>query len=92
MAETRDRKMFVNIPVRDLKKATDFFSTLGFTFNPKFTDDNAACMVVSDDAYVMLLGQPFFRTFTKQELCDTARTPRRCSQSRARAAARSTRW
>jgi predicted lactoylglutathione lyase len=67
------RKLFVNLAVRDLKRSMDFFSTLGFTFNPKFTDDNAACMIVSDEAFVMLLTQPFFKTFTKRELCDTAK-------------------
>ena len=64
--------MFVNLPVRDLKKSMEFFRTLGFTFNPKFTDDNAACMLVGEDAYVMLLAQPFFKTFTNREICDTA--------------------
>ena len=64
------RKMFVNLSVRDLKKSMDFFSQLGFRFNPKFTDDKAACMIVNNDAFVMLLGEPFFRTFTRRELCD----------------------
>ena len=67
------RKMFVNLPVRDLNKSMSFFSTLGFTFNPRFTDDKAACMVISDDAFVMLLTEPFFKTFTHRRLCDTAR-------------------
>ena len=65
------RKMFVNLPVRDLKKSMDFFSTLGFRFEPRFTDDKAACMVVSSEAFVMLLSEPFFKTFTKRQLCDT---------------------
>ncbi len=51
----------------------DFFGTLGFQFDPKFTNDNAACMIVSDAAYVMLLAEPFFRTFTKRQPCDTSR-------------------
>jgi predicted lactoylglutathione lyase len=67
------RKMFVNLPVRDLSKSMHFFATLGFTFDPRFTDDQAACMIVSNEAYVMLLTQPFFRTFTTRELCDTTR-------------------
>jgi uncharacterized protein len=67
------RKMFVNLPVRDLEKSMSFFSRLGFTFNPKFTDEKAACMVVSEDAYVMLLSEPFFRTFTDRRPCNTAR-------------------
>ena len=68
------RKLFVNVSVRDLKKSMDFFSTLGFTFNPQFTDDKAACMVVSEEAYFMLLTEPFFRTFTKRQPADTARS------------------
>src|SRR5687768_8730091 len=67
------RKLFVNLAVRDLKRSMDFFSSLGFQFNPQFTDDNAACMIVSDEAFVMLLTQPFFKTFTKRDLCDTAK-------------------
>jgi predicted lactoylglutathione lyase len=73
MADKTPRKMFVNLPVRDLKKSMAFFSSLGFSFNPKFTDDNAACMIVSDEGFVMLLTEPFFRNFTKRELCDTSR-------------------
>lgn len=73
MTATASRKMFVNLAVRDLEKSKNFFSTLGFTFNPKFTDQNAACMIVGADAFVMLLGVPFFKTFTRRELCDTAK-------------------
>src|SRR5688572_24835332 len=65
------RKMFVNLAVRDLNRTKEFFSALGFTFNPKFTDNNAACMIVSEDGYVMLLMEPFFKGFTKREICDT---------------------
>ena len=49
----------------------DFFSSLGFEFNRQFTDEKAACMVVSDEGFVMLLSEPFFRTFTTRRLCDT---------------------
>lgn len=73
MAANRSRKLFVNLAVRDLKKSMEFFSKLGFEFNPKFTDDKAACMVLSEEAFVMLLSEPFFKTFTKREVCDTAR-------------------
>jgi predicted lactoylglutathione lyase len=73
MSSNTPRKIFVNLAVRDLKKSMGFFSALGFTFNPKFTDDNAACMVISDEAYAMLLAEPFFRTFTNRDLCDTTR-------------------
>ena len=67
------REIFVNLPVRDLQKTMEFFSSLGFTFNPQFTDDKAACMIISDKAYVMLLTEPFFRGFTKNEVADTSR-------------------
>lgn len=70
---TPNRDIFVNLPVRDLKKSMAFFSGLGFTFNPKFTDDKAACMVLSDKGYVMLLEDAFFRTFTSREICDGSR-------------------
>ena len=71
MAANRSRKLFVNLAVRDLKKSMELFSKLGFEFNPKFTDDKAACMIISEEAYVMLLAEPFFKTFTKREICDT---------------------
>jgi uncharacterized protein len=67
------REIYINVSVRDLQKSMDFFTTLGFTFNPQFTDQNAACMVISDKAYMMLLSEPFFRGFTKLEPCDTSR-------------------
>ena len=73
MADTHARKIFVNLPVRDLKKSMEFFATLGFTFNLQFTDDKAACMVISDEAFVMLLTEPFFKTFTTLEQCDTTK-------------------
>jgi predicted lactoylglutathione lyase len=71
-AMTKPRKIFVNLAVQDLKRSMTFFSALGFTFNPKFTDDNAACMIVSDDAFAMLLTEPFFRQFTRRAPCDTS--------------------
>lgn len=71
MPEASTRSIFVNLAVRDLKKSMDFFGALGFSFNLQFTDEKAACMIVSDKAYVMLITEPFFRTFTKREPCDT---------------------
>jgi len=62
--------MFVNLAVKDLKKSMGFFSALGFEFNKQFTDEKAACMVVSGEAFVMLLAQPFFKTFSTRQLCD----------------------
>lgn len=72
MTEKPNRKMFINLAVRDLKKSMEFFSTLGFEFNPQFTDDKAACMIISAEAYVMLLTEPFFRGFTARAPCDTS--------------------
>lgn len=69
---TVSRKLFVNLSVRDLPKAKAFFGALGFAFNPQFSDDNAACMIVSDEAFVMLLTEPYFKGFTKKEICDTS--------------------
>lgn len=66
--------VFVNLPVRDLKRSMDFFAGLGFTFNPKFTDENAACLVLSDSAFVMLLVRPFFATFAPKPVADGATT------------------
>jgi predicted lactoylglutathione lyase len=73
MTENHSRQIFVNLPVRDLKRSMEFFRKLGFDFNQQFTDDKAACMVVSGEAFVMLLAEPFFKTFTRNEVCDTSR-------------------
>jgi hypothetical protein len=73
MAATRTWKLFVNLAVRDLKKSMEFFSKLGFAFNSKFQDENAACMVLSEEAYVMLLTEKRFKDFTRRELCDLTR-------------------
>jgi hypothetical protein len=66
-------KIFVNLPVRDLNKTIEFFTKLGFKFNPQFTDKNATCMIVGEDIFVMLLVEKFFQTFTKKEICDTSK-------------------
>jgi uncharacterized protein len=63
-------QIFINLPVKDLQKSMEFFSLLGFSFNMKFTDDKAACMIVANNIYVMLLLEKFFRTFTKKEISD----------------------
>jgi uncharacterized protein len=66
------RMVFVNLPVHDLDKSVAFFTSLGFEFNARFTDENATCMVVNDQALVMLLVRPFFSTFTTREVVDAA--------------------
>ena len=66
-------KIFVNLPVKDLNKTVEFFTKLGFTFNPQFTDENATCMIVGENIFVMLLVEKFFKTFTKKEISDTTK-------------------
>jgi predicted lactoylglutathione lyase len=68
------RLIFVNLPVKDLPAAKAFFQALGFGFDEKFTDDSCACMVVSDQAYVMLLVEPRFADFTSKPLADARQT------------------
>jgi uncharacterized protein len=70
MATGSSRKIFVNLAVKDLGRAVDFFTDLGFSFDPRFTDEQATCMVVSDEAFVMLLVEDRFKDFTKKELAD----------------------
>ena len=64
------RQIFVNLPVKRLDASVAFFTALGFDFNPQFTDDNGTCMVVADDIFVMLLTEPFFRSFIDKPLAD----------------------
>ena len=66
-------QIFVNLPVRDLDRSKAFFAALGYANNPQFTDENAACLVISDTIYVMLLVEPFFQGFTRKTICN-ART------------------
>ncbi len=68
------KQIFVNLAVKDLNKSVAFFTQLGYSFNPQFTDENATCMIISDTIYVMLLVEPFFKTFTQKELADTSKT------------------
>ncbi|WP_256004852.1 VOC family protein [Pedobacter deserti] len=63
-------QIFVNLPVQELNRSIEFFTRLGYTFNPQFTDEKATCMIISDTIYVMLLTRPFFQTFTKKEIVD----------------------
>lgn len=67
-------KTFINLPVKDLKKTMDFFSQVGFEFNLQYTDDNAACMIINENTFAMLLVESFFQTFTKKELVDAKRS------------------
>lgn len=64
------RMLFVNLPVADLERSKAFFARLGFGFNPNFTDENSACMLVGEQAFVMLLGREKFAEFSKLPLAD----------------------
>lgn len=66
-------QIFVNLSVNDLNRSVAFFTKLGYTFNPKFTNEKATCMIISDTIYVMLLTKPFFQTFTKKEIVDASK-------------------
>jgi len=67
------RKIFVNLPVKDLNKSKAFFAKLGFSFNPQFTDETAACMVVSEDIFAMLLTHAKFKEFTPHPIGDATK-------------------
>jgi uncharacterized protein len=67
------RMIFVNLPVKDLQASREFFTKLGFDFNPQFSDDNTACMIVDENIYVMLLVEQRFRDFINGEISDATR-------------------
>ena len=67
-------KIFVNLPVKNLNKSIEFFTKLGYRFNPQFTDETATCMIVSEDIYVMLLTHDKFKTFTPNQICDATKS------------------
>ena len=67
-------QIFVNLPVKNLDKSVQFFTRLGYTFDSKFTDENATCMIVGENIYVMLLVESFFKTFTPKALCDATKS------------------
>jgi uncharacterized protein len=67
-------KMFVNLPVKDLKKTIAFYKALGFTFNPQFSDDTGACMVISEHNYAMLLTHEKFKSFATKPIPDAHKT------------------
>jgi len=68
------KQIFVNLPVKDLNKTVEFFTKLGFKFNPQFTDENATCMIVADGIFVMLLVEKFFKTFTADKEISDAKS------------------
>ncbi len=69
------RQIFVNLPIKNMEKSQAFFKSLGFSFNPQFTNEQGACMVISENHnHVMLLVEPFFQTFTKKAIADSGKT------------------
>ena len=73
MGQNGSRMIFVNLPVKDFDRSVAFFTTLGFSFDSRFTDETATQMIVSDHAFVMLLTESRFKDFTKKELVDATR-------------------
>lgn len=69
--QPKPTKIFVNLPVRNLDETVKFFMQMGFQFDPKYTDENATCMIIDKDIYAMLLVDRFFKNFTKKEIADT---------------------
>ncbi len=67
-------QIFINLAVKDLTKSMEFFTKLGYTFNPQFTDDTAACMVISETIYAMLLTHKKFKEFTPKDIADSTKT------------------
>ncbi|WP_082232784.1 VOC family protein [Halobacillus massiliensis] len=63
--------IFVNLPVKDLEKSKNFFQSVGFEFDPNFSDEKAACLVIGENICAMLLVEDFFKTFTKKEVVDS---------------------
>lgn len=68
------RTVYINLPVKNLEKSVDFFTELGFTFDPRFTDQNAACMIISDNVSAMLLVEGSFSTFTRKQIADSGKS------------------
>lgn len=68
------RKIFVNLPVKNLNKSIVFFKTMGFTFNEQFTDEKGACMVIEENIFAMLLEEKFFKGFTRKEIADATKS------------------
>jgi predicted lactoylglutathione lyase len=69
-----NKNIFVNLPVKNLERSVAFFTKLGYTFNPQFTDENATCMIIGDNIYAMLLVESFFKTFTTKSIADARTT------------------
>ena len=64
------KQIYLNLAVADLPKAKAFFESLGFAFNPQFSNEQGACLALGDNMFAMLLVKDFFKTFTSKALCD----------------------
>lgn len=64
------RQIFVNLPIRDMARSQAFFRALGLQFNPRFTNEQGACLEIAPNIYAMLLVEPFFQGFTQLPICD----------------------
>ncbi|MFA6489295.1 MAG: VOC family protein [Candidatus Micrarchaeia archaeon] len=69
-----ERKIYVNLPVKNLKKSMAFFTKLGFTSDPRFTNQKAACLIIGKNIYAMLLVGKFFKAYTKKKIADAAKS------------------
>jgi uncharacterized protein len=69
-----NRQIYINLPVADLVRSLAFFKALGFSHNPQFSDDTGACIVISEDIYIMAITHGKFRQFTEKAICDTSKT------------------
>ncbi|MBS3061569.1 MAG: glyoxalase [Candidatus Diapherotrites archaeon] len=68
------KQIFVNLPVENLERSIAFFSKMGFSFNPQFTDENATCMIIGENMFAMLLVKPFFKSFIQKEISNAKKT------------------
>ena len=68
---TTVNQIFVNLPVKDLNKSIEFFTKMGFEFNPQFTDENATCMIMGENIFAMLLTEQYFSTFISKGISDS---------------------
>jgi predicted lactoylglutathione lyase len=74
MTATIAKQIYVNLPIKDLKKSVAFFTKLGFTFNAEFTNEQATCMIVGENIFAMLLVESFFKTFTGKPVADATKS------------------
>ena len=67
------KEIFVNLPVKDLNKTKELFTSIGFEFNPQFSNEQGACLILGENLYAMLLVESYFKDFTKKQIPDTSK-------------------